>query len=182
LPLIKFIWCDCKIDIRFLFDYDGYEFGLGAAEICAPETLDQKINDDLAKLLGEGKDNTNSLYKATFGDKELPYTWILQIVGLTNHMSSVHYVGHHLNVGVFQKTINFPSSVSELSSGKDFLYGLFRLRDSMKKYAHKIRNNLVASKSLANKSSKRLDNSDTRSPPRLKRSLSLSNLVHPSKK
>lgn len=163
-----------KIDIRFLFDYDGYEFDLGAAEVCVPGSLDQKINDDLAKLLREGKDNTDGLHKATFRDKGPPYSWILQIVGLTNHMSSVHYVGHQLNVGVFQKTINFPNSVIELSSGKDFLYGLFRLRDSMEKYAHKIRNNLVASKSLVNKSSKKLSNSSTHSPPRLKRSLSLS--------
>lgn len=72
-----------KIDIRFLFDYDGYEFDLGAAEVCVPGSLDQKINDDLAKLLREGKDNTDSQHKATFGDKEPPYTWILQIVGLT---------------------------------------------------------------------------------------------------
>lgn len=52
-------------------------------------------------------------------------------------MSSVHYVGHDLNVGVFQNTINFPISVSEFLSGKYFLYGLFKLRDNIEKFAHK---------------------------------------------
>ncbi|KAG1165001.1 hypothetical protein G6F36_013566 [Rhizopus arrhizus] len=62
-----------KVDVRLIYDHGASEFDIGVAEACLPEV------DDSAKLLREGKDNTDTLIKVTCGDAH--NSWIMQISG-----------------------------------------------------------------------------------------------------
>lgn len=162
-----------KVDIRFIVDFKDFEFDLGAAEVCLPGAGNVKIVDDLAKLLREGKDNTDGIHNVLIGDDETPRSWILQLSGLSAYLSTVTYAGYDINVGILQDDIAFPSCISDFSNAKkshDMLRALFKFRDDIEGYAHKIQAKMTSSKQLVDDTSKKFNDIGSQSPPRLQRS------------
>lgn len=90
------------------------EFDIGVVEVCLSEAGNSKITDDSAKLLEEGKVNTDTLFKVTSGG--VGRSWLcLQVSGLKVYISTLNYAGNDLYVGVLQNTIDFPSSIAEMN-------------------------------------------------------------------
>lgn len=85
-----------KVDVRLICDHGASEFDIGVAEACLPEVDNGKVVDDSAKLLREGKDNTDTLIKVTCGD--VHNSWIMQISGLMAFVSTINYIGNDLYV------------------------------------------------------------------------------------
>jgi hypothetical protein len=126
-----------KTDIRFICDYDDSEFDIGALEVCLPGAEDDKVTNDEAKLLREGKSMSKALHHVTSGD--IDASWIIQVSGFKAYFSTVSYVGNDFYVDLLQSEISFPSSISELNDDvkvKSFFQGLFKLCDGIESSAH----------------------------------------------
>ncbi|KAG2192308.1 hypothetical protein INT47_006424 [Mucor saturninus] len=112
-----------KIDIRFIYDFNGNEYDVGAGE-AAKEAVDEtKILNDKSKLLREGKDVLDLMLHTVIPEddakKAIGHT--IQIKGLCAHVISVYLNSNGLYIAKPLFKVHFPTSLLDLS---DFCEGL----------------------------------------------------------
>ena len=79
-----------KIDCRFVHDYNGQEYDLGAGELSKHDPGDDKLFGDEGKLIREGKEVVDGLAYTLCGslsDQEFK-GWLLQLNGTCDRISS----------------------------------------------------------------------------------------------
>jgi hypothetical protein len=101
-----------KVDLRFLYDFEGKEFGICNVVCSKSHAGDEKIYGDHTKLIREGKTNTISLCNIT-EDLDPVYTWIIQVCGLKLFVClTVVHVGNDLLLLVLQFNVTYPLVIS----------------------------------------------------------------------
>jgi hypothetical protein len=149
-----------KTDIRFICGYDNSEFDIGALEVCLPDAEDDKVTNDEAKLLREGKSMAKALHNVTSGD--IDASWIIQVSGLNAFFSTLSYVG------LLQNEVSFPSSIGELNDDvkiKSLFQGLFKFRDSIESSVHIIQRRIKQTNGNQNTTHDKFHDCGFQTPP-----------------
>lgn len=113
-----------KIDLRFIYDENGHDYDVGAAEF-AREIIDEtKIMHDKSKRIREGKDVLDNILDIFIPEEEARKAagYTLQIKGLCAQIIAIHLASSGLYVAKPLFTIYFP--VSPLSELCDFSKGM----------------------------------------------------------
>ncbi|KAI7873350.1 uncharacterized protein EV154DRAFT_430905, partial [Mucor mucedo] len=129
-----------KIDIRFVYDFNGNEYDVGAGE-AAKEAVDEaKILNDESKLLREGKDVLDRILHTVIPDDDAKNAigHTIQIKGLCAQVISVYLNSNGLYVAKPLFKIHFPASLLLLNDFYDDLRNIFHfarlLEDNAKLY------------------------------------------------
>jgi hypothetical protein len=124
-----------KVDLRFIYDFEGKEFDMCDLECSRQDADNDKTYNDHSKLIREGKTNTISLYNIT-EDIPIVRTWIIQACGLKLYVSTVVYVDDDLFTVIPQFNINYPTAIGQLDSFVTDIEHLFTFKKDVEKLAH----------------------------------------------
>lgn len=102
-----------KIDIRFLYDFNGNEYDVGAGEVSREVIDEAKVLHDKSMLLREGKDVLDGLLNTVIpeDDAKNAIGLTIQIKGLCAPVISVFLTSTGIYVAKPMLKIDFPSSL-----------------------------------------------------------------------